>query len=76
MSNPINPSFLGKPDSINLDFNNLVEGPHTDVIHRLSATDTLKTRMGLRGEIISQELLQNEITPSPPADPSGLSFLG
>ncbi len=76
MSDPINPRFLGTPDRINLDFDNKAEGPHTDIIHRLSATDTLKTRVGLNGQLLSQEVLQNDITPTPPADPSGLSSLG
>ena len=74
MNDPINPNFLGQPDKINLDFDNQAEGPHTDIIHRLSATDTLKTRVGLNGQIINQEVLQNNLTPNPPPAPDVLKY--
>lgn len=67
MSDAVNPSFLGKPDAIFPDLDNEAHGPHLDVIHRLSATDTLKTRVDLEGNIISQEFLENELKPYQPS---------
>ena len=75
MNQPVDPSMFGSPDKINLDFDNKVEGPHVDIIQKLSATDTLKTRVGLNGEILSQDVLQKELRSSPPADPGALKSL-
>lgn len=54
----INPGFFGKPDSVTDDTSNPAHLPHFDVIHRLSSYDVLKTRVGLNGDVLSQETLQ------------------
>lgn len=74
MNEPFNPGIFGR-GKINLDFDNKVEGPHIDIMQQFSDTDTIKTRVGLDGQILSQELLRSDIKITPPSDPSGLTTL-
>lgn len=75
MGAPIDLTFLGQPDKVNPDIDNAHEGPHIDVIHKLSDTDAIKTRIGLDGSVLSQDILQNDPAIRPPPDPGILKTL-